>query len=134
MCAGVRRPVIGHVTAAALTAPVCFRVTSVFIGKYLYYSSVRYREILAMLILALLIFLITEFLCRFSFKKLLRSPPVFVGVIAAAAVTSISLKISADCYPKSSDSPEYIEIKIYCFGKRLLFFKHQRAKRHYGKN
>ena len=111
MCAGVRRPVIGHVTAAALTAPMCFRVTSVFIGKYLYYSSVRYREILAMLILALLIFLITEFLCGFSFKKLLRSLPVFVGVITAAAVTSISLKISADCYPKSSDSPEYIEIK-----------------------
>lgn len=112
--AGVRRSVTGHITAAALTAPICIKTAVAYIDKCNYYSSVRYREVFALFMLALLIFLISEFICTYSFKRLIRSLPVFAGVLIAAAVTSISVKINTEFYPTVPEPPEYIEINNIC--------------------
>lgn len=112
--AGVRRPVTGHIAAAALAAPICIRTAVAYIDKRNYYSSIRYREIFVLFMLALLIFLIAEFICTYSFKRLIRSLPVFAGVLIAAAVTSISVKINTEFYPTVPEPPEYIEINNIC--------------------
>lgn len=112
--AGVRRPVTGHIAAAALAAPICIRTAVAYIDKRNYYSSIRYREIFVLFMLALLIFLIAEFICTYSFKRLIRSLPVFAGVLIAAAVTSIVIKTNAEFYPTVPEPPEYIEINNIC--------------------
>lgn len=112
--AGVRRPVTGHIAAAALAAPICIRTAVAYIDKRNYYSSIRYREVFALFMLALLIFLISEFICTYSFKRLIRSLPVFAGVLAVAAATCIVIKTNAEFYPTVPEPPEYIEINNIC--------------------
>ena len=112
--AGVRRSVTGHIAAAVLTAPICIKTAVAYIDKRNYYSSVRYREVFALFMLALLIFLISEFICTYSFKRLIRSLPVFAGVLAVAAATCIVIKTNAEFYPTVPEPPEYIEINNIC--------------------
>ena len=64
--------------------------------------------------LALLIFLITEFICTYSFKRLIRSLPVFAGVLAVAAATCIVIKTNAEIHPQVPEPVEYIEINNIC--------------------
>lgn len=112
--AGVRRSVTGHIAAAVLTAPICIKTAVAYIDKRNYYSSVRYREVFALFMLALLIFLISEFICTYSFKRLIRSLPVFAGMLAAAAVTCMVIKTNAEIHPTVPEPVEYIEINNIC--------------------
>lgn len=112
--AGVRRSVTGHIAAAVLTAPICIKTAVAYIDKRNYYSSVRYREVFALFMLALLIFLISEFICTYSFKRLIRSLPVFAGVLAVAAATCIVIKTNAEIHPQVPEPVEYIEINNIC--------------------
>ena len=112
--AGVRRSVTGHIAAAVLTAPICIKTAVAYINKRSYYSSIRYRQVFALLMLTLLIFLITEFLCTHSLKKLMRSLPVFAGMLAAAAVTCMVIKTNAEIHPQVPEPVEYIEINNIC--------------------